>query len=296
MIPTALATVPDVQARAVLWVALVDGVCLGTVDPRVLVRTFGEAWPAEDNDSVLTRSAGWLLGRIIPTFLPPADHEWAEQVVATSAEQVLAAAEPGSTRALVAARTVARSSADETLLRAWAAAKDRPAGLEEDSDFGWIAVRNLAARGLVDQDFVEGRRADDDTLQGRLNALLARAAMPDADAKAWAWHEITANRARSNYELNALAQGFWLAEDLAVVRPYAQRYFEEVPAMREWVGEDAMARVASLAYPGRVVEDATVELSEAALDGGRLTAAVRRSVVDAESELREALRSRAVFG
>ena len=43
------------------------------------------------------------------------------------------------------------SSADESLLRAWAAAKDRPAGLEEDSDFGWIAVRNLAARGLVDE-------------------------------------------------------------------------------------------------------------------------------------------------
>ena len=66
--------------------------------------------------------------------------------------------------------------------------------------------------------------------------------------------------------------------------------------MREWVGEDAMARVATLAYPGRVVEDATVELSEAALGGGGLSAAVRRSVVDAESELREALRSRATFG
>jgi aminopeptidase N len=295
-VPTTLATVPDVQARAVVWVALVDGVCLGTVDPRVLVRTFEEAWPVEDNDSVLTRSAGWLLGRVIPTFLPPAEHEWAEQVVAAAAGKVLAAAEPGSTRALVAARTVARSSADETLLRAWAAAKDRPVGLEEDTDFGWIAVRNLAARGLVDEDFVESRRADDDTLQGRLNALLARAAMPDADSKAWAWHEITANRSRSNYELNALSQGFWLADDLDVVRPYARRYFEDVPAMREWVGEDALSRVASLAYPGRVVEDATVELSEAALSGGRLTAAVRRSVVDAESELREALRSRAVFG
>lgn len=295
-VPTSLAAVPDVQARAVVWVALIDGVCLGTVDPRVLVRTFGDAWPAEDNDSVLTRTAGALLGRIIPTFLPPGEHEWAERVVAEAAAQVLAAAQPGSTRALVAARTVARSTADESLLRAWAAAEDRPAGLKDDSDFGWIAVRNLAARGLVDEDFVEGRRADDDTLQGRLNALLARAAMPSADAKAWAWHELTANRSRSNYELNALAQGFWLAGDLAVVRPYAQRYFEDVPPMREWVGEDAMARVAMLAYPGRVVEDATVERSEAAVRREDLGAAVRRSMVDAESELREALRSRATFG
>lgn len=295
-VSTTLATVPDVQARAVVWVALIDGVCLGTVDPRVLVRTFVEAWPAEDNDSVLNRTSMALLGRIIPTFLPPAEHEWAEQVVATAAEQVLAAARPGSTRALVAARAVARSSSDESLLRAWAAAKDRPAGLEEDSDFGWIAVRNLAARGLVDEEFVEGRRADDDTLQGRLNALMARAAMPGADAKAWAWAELTTNRSRSNYELNALAQGFWLAEDLAVVRPYVERYFTDLPAMSAWVGEDAIAHVARLAYPGRVVEDATVEHSEAALRSSRLTAAVRRSIVDAESELREALRSRATFG
>ena len=81
-----------------------------------------------------------------------------------------------------------------------------------------------------------------------------------------------------------------------VVRPYAERYFTDVPAMTGWVGEDAIARVATLAYPGRVVEDATVQRSEASLGRGGLSAAVRRSVVDAESELREALRSRATFG
>ena len=295
-VPTALASVPDTQARAVVWIALLDGVCLGTVDPRVLVRTFGNAWPAEDNDSVLSRTSLALSARFIPTFLPPEEHAWAEQVVAEAAGQLLRSAEAGSTRALVAARTVARSSADESLLRAWAAGKDRPAGLEEDSDFGWIAVRNLASRGLVDRAFVEARHADDDTLQGRLNALFASASMPWADAKAWAWEELTTNRSRSNYELNALAQGFWLADDLDLVRPYAERYFTEVPAMTAWVGEDAIARVATLAYPARIVEEATAELSAAAVAGGGLSVGVRRSVVDAESELREALRSRATFG
>jgi aminopeptidase N len=295
-VPTALAAVPDPQARAVVWIALLDGVCLGTVDPRVLVRTFGTAWPVEDNDSVLNRTTIALLGRFIPTFLPPDEHAWAERVVADSAAQLLGSARPGSTHALVAARTVARSSADESLLRAWAAGKDRPAGLEEDSDFGWIAVRNLASRGLVDRGFIEGRRVDDDTLQGRLNALFATAAMPSPEAKAWAWGELTANRSRSNYELNALAQGFWLAEDLDVVRPYVERFFTEVPAMTAWVGEDAIARVATLAYPARIVEQATAELSAAAVAGGGLSVGVRRSVVDAESELREALASRAAFG
>jgi aminopeptidase N len=68
--------------------------------------------------------------------------------------------------------------------------------------------------------------------------------------------------------------------------------------MAQWVGADALGRVATLAYPARVVQQATADASAAALaaGGGHLTPAVRRSIVDADSELREALRSRAVFG
>jgi aminopeptidase N len=295
-VPQQLAQVPDPQARAVVWVSLVDGICLGQVDPRVMVRTVGSAWPREDNASILNRTAGSLLGRIIPTFLPHDEQRDAEQVVSRAAAAVLEAATPGSTRALVAARAVARTSADEELLHAWAAGERRPAGLEDDSDFGWIVVRNLASHGLAGRDLIEATRERDDTLQGRLSALMAGASMPDAQAKAWAWGEITTNRERSNYELNALAQGFWSSGELDVLRPYAARYFSDVPAMSAWVGDDALARVAQLAFPSRVVEEATAELGRAALRRDDLTPAVRRGIVDAESELEEALRSRATFG
>jgi aminopeptidase N len=295
-VPGVLAGVPDAQARAVVWIALVDGICLGRVDPRLMVETFAAAWPHEDNSSILTRTTGSLLARIIPTFLPPQEQEAAEQVVAQAAATLLGTAAPGSTAALVAARALARTSRDDELLGAWAAGKDRPTGLDEDSDFGWLAVRNLAARGVVGRSFVEEVRDADDTLQGRLSALMAVASLPSPEAKHWAWHELTANRARSNYELNALAQGFWETKDLASVRPYAQRFFTDVPAMAAWVGEDALSRVTTLAYPSRVVDDEVVALSERVLDSGGLTVAVRRSVVDAQSQLREALRSRATFG
>jgi aminopeptidase N len=45
-----------------------------------------------------------------------------------------------------------------------------------------------------------------------------------------------------------------------------------------------------------VVEQGTGDASARTLAADALTPAVRRSVVDADSELREALRSRAVFG
>lgn len=294
-LPTTLAAVPDVQARAVLWVSLIDGACLGSVDPRTVVETFGSAWPHEDNDSILNRTAGTLLGRLIPTFLPDESHDWAKAVVAEAAKAVLDRAPSGSTRALLGARTLARSSADEELLADWAGGKNLPAGLDGDSDFRWLVVRNLAGHGLVDTDQIAAFRAEDDTLQGRLGALTAAASLPTADAKDWAWRELATNRDRSNYELNALAQGFWHGAT-EVLRPYVQRYFDDVPALTQWLGEDAVARVATLAYPARVVEDRTAELSAAALRRDDLTPAVRRAIVDADSQLREALRSRATFG
>jgi aminopeptidase N len=62
------------------------------------------------------------------------------------------------------------------------------------------------------------------------------------------------------------------------------------------VGEDALARVAALAYPASMVEAATADRSAAALRRQDLTASVRRAIVDADSQLREALASRAAFG
>jgi aminopeptidase N len=295
-LPDGLVDVPDAQARAVLWVSLIDGVCLGEVDPRLAVRTFAAAWPREDNESVLNRVATAVVSRIIPVFLPPDEQAGAEREVARATRVLLDAAEPGSTRALLAARYLARTTDDESFLGAWADGKDLPAGLDGDSDFRWIVVRNLARRGLVDHERLEEFRAEDDTLQGRLNALTAGASMPVPEAKAWAWRELTANRDRSNYDLNALAQGFWLAPDLDLVREYVPRYFREVPRVADWVGADAMGRLASLAFPARVVEEATAALSQKTLSQDSLSPAVRRSMVDADSELREALRSRSVFG
>jgi aminopeptidase N len=96
--------------------------------------------------------------------------------------------------------------------------------------------------------------------------------------------------------MNELAAGFWTARDLDVVRPYVERYFTDVPQMAGRVGEDALARVATLGYPSPVVERATLELTEVALGRDGLSPAVRRALVDAGSELAEGVRSQERFG
>ncbi|WP_256793494.1 aminopeptidase N [Terrabacter sp. Ter38] len=294
-LPSQLGQIPDEQARAVVWSALIDGVHGATVSPQAFLDVFDAAWPLETNSSILTRVAAYAEHRMVPYFVPRELQEAAMARLNRAAVGLLERATAGTTESLAAARLVAGTSDDEALLRAWADGQGLPAGLEDDGDFRWIVVRNLSARGLIGVAEVEAFRAKDDTLQGGLNALMCRASLPDAEAKAWAWEQLTGRQGRSNYEMVHLARGFWVAPDDSLVADYVPRYFTDVPAMSDWVGEDALSRVVLVAFP-RIFDDETARLSAAAISRDDLTPAVHRSLVDADAELREALASRATFG
>ena len=150
----------------------------------------------------------------------------------------------------MAARTLARASADETLLRAWADGKGLPPGSRGTRTSAGSSCTPWRAHGLVGRGDIEAVQQQDDTLQGHLGALTALAALPSAEDKAWAWSELTHAPSGRTTQLNALARGFWFAQDLDVVRPYVSRYFEEVPAMSGWVGEDAIAPSGDVGVPG----------------------------------------------
>jgi len=294
--PEELSSVPQAQARAVVWTALFDGVALAEVDPRHLLAVLAASWASESNQSIINRVGLQMTQRIIPALIPPGEREGAWAVLATSAASMLAQSEPGSSRALVAARYVATSSADVDLLRRWADGRQLPEGLDGDRDFRWVALGNLARRDAVGSSELDRALEQDHTMAGTLKWLQAKASVPDASAKVWAWEQLTGEHGRSNYELNALAAGFWQAGDQDVLRPYVGRYFTDVPPLSGRLGEDALARVAALAYPGSLVEASTADQSAQALGRQDLTASVRRAIVDADSQLGEAMASRATFG
>ena len=293
-LPDQLAQVQDPQARAVVWSSLIDGVHGANVSPATFLDVFAAAWPRETNSSLLTRTALYAEHRIVPHFVPRPTQPVALARLATSARWLLDRAREGSTESLVAARLLAGTSDDEALLESWAQGRDLPAGLEGDGDFRWIVVRNLSGRGLIGIPEIAAFRSRDDTLQGALNALMCRAALPDLDAKTWAWEQLTGRHGRSNYEMVHLARGVWISPSDDLVADFVPRFFDDVPQMSEWVGEDALARVVLVAFPKVFTEEAD-ELSRQALRRDDLTPAVRRSLVDADAELREALASREAF-
>lgn len=62
------------------------------------------------------------------------------------------------------------------------------------------------------------------------------------------------------------------------------------------LGDSALGRVASMAYPSRFATPETLELSRACLARDDLDMAVRRAVVDAQAELEQVVASRARYG
>ena len=295
LIPGVMPRIEDPQVRAVLWGAVIEGVYRSTVPPARLLRLVETAWPTETHPAILGRTIANLVGRVIPAFLPEVEQTRAEETLATAARARLETAEPGSSVALAAARTLARVSHDRGLLERWGGGEGLPAGLEHDSDFRWLVVGALARRGWLGEDGIATARRSDNTLTGTLAALSARASIPTESAKSWAWEELTGNPSISNYEANAIAGSFWGSGPLEQLTAYRERYVVDVPAMAATRGDDALQRVATLAFPTRLLDAETERMVAATLERDDLTPGVRRAMVDSLSELREALTSRERF-
>ena len=296
-LPGGLADVPDPQARAVLWVALLGAVARAEVDPRTVVRTFVTAWPRETSAAVLARTALTTTSRVVPALLPPDEQEAALAAVAGAADALLHRSSEvpgaaGAALAVLAGRVWASSGSDTDRLRRWAAGDGIPAVLEGDDDFRWSVLRRLAGLGELTEHEIEEAEAADHSLAGALAALGARAVRPTASAKEWAWARLRDDTHLSNYAALSLAGAFWVAPDPSLVRPYVSRVGDLLVELSSRMGDDAVSRVATALHPGRLVDDETAAASAALLARGDLTTGVRRALADADHALREALASR----
>jgi aminopeptidase N len=110
-----------------------------------------------------------------------------------------------------------------------------------------------------------------------------------------AWDAIMLDAARPNYELYALAEGFWDPGQHSVTARYVDRYFEQIPATAALRSGWVVDRLALLAYPWAAVEPATVDATRRLLADEALDGRVRRSVIDAGDDLRRALEARMRF-
>jgi aminopeptidase N len=294
--PTLLPGIADARTRVAAWNALQLAVADADVDPNLAARIVITALPAEHDDAVIGAVGRWAVRRLAACYLDDVGRRAALAGLAEAMAGVADGAAPGSSRQLAAARTAIAATTDVELLRAWLAAANLPDGLDVDAELRWAILQRLAVLGELTAAAIEAEAARDRSSQGAVHAARCRAGRPDAAAKRAAWDAIVQDAELPNYELYALAEGFWQPSQAELTGSYVDRYFAEIAGTAKLRSGWVVERVATLAYPWIAVEQATSAATEALLADDALDSRIRRAVVDAGDDLRRAVAARTRFG
>ena len=165
-------------------------------------------------------------------------------------------------------------------------------GLAVDADLRWFLLQRLVTAGRRDLDAIEHEVDGDNTATGHRQAAVARASRPTAEAKEEAWVDIVDRPDLPNAIIDATIGGFAQRDQLELLAPYRDRYFEVLP--RVWA--DRTMEIASSItmglYPVYLVDDDTLAATDRFLSG-EVPSACRRLVSEARDGVLRCARARA---
>lgn len=290
-VPMLLPRLTDSLARALLWGAELDAVTDGERPVMELVQLITTALPAE-TEVVIVEDVVMISRSLINRYLAPRAREEALAQVAVATGQLLATAPPGDSLQLAAARGWVAATDDVDRLAGWLAGKGRPPGLAIDAELRWAVLGRLVALGGAGAAEIAAEAAADPSATGAERAARCRAALPDPAAKEAAWEIIVADTERSNRLVEATAKGFWQPEQAMLTAPYVGRYLADMPAASRLRTPWAAELIAERAFPRYAVAQSTREGVAKLLTRGDLTRGLRRTLVDADDDMRRALVAR----
>ena len=221
--------------------------------------------PGEDDETGVQQLGLFGLNRLVAWAQDPAD---ATARVHAAALAGLGQAPAGSGRQLGLFQSAIVTSADPDHLRAWLSARSLPDGLELDRDLRWRILTRLSVLGATDAGELRERLDENPDAESTVDHARARASLPDAESKAWAWRRFLGEDVVPNYELEATGLGFWRRGQEGVTGPYVSRYFDEVPGIAEVYQGWVLPDVAQAFFPFPAFEEAVEPTRRTiALDG-----------------------------
>ena len=138
---------------------------------------------------------------------------------------------------------------------AWWSGQQVPDGLVVDADLRWLLVANLSRLGRLDEAAIAAEERRDPSITGAEQAAGARAAQPNAPAKAEAWRLAVEADDIPNPTHTAICVNFWLRGQDELLLPYVEPYLavaEDISALRGvWADKAASLRknVLRLLFP-----------------------------------------------
>ena len=189
-------------------------------------------------------------------------------------------AAPGSDIQLLASRAFATNAqtADQT-------AKIRELldgglqGLKVDTDLRWYFLIALTERGATTKAELNAELAKDNTTSGNIAYETCLAAMPNNEAKAYAFNKVL-NEDIVTSMRSALIAGFQRPIQRELLEPFVNLYFDNLIKAWESKSYEGAAKYVTGFYPTWIVKQSTVDATNAWLNGaGKDSPAVLRKLV-----------------
>ncbi|WP_041542375.1 aminopeptidase N [Catenulispora acidiphila] len=233
----------------------------------------------------------------VELFADPAWRPTGQALLADACWEHLNAVEPGSDFQLAWARSLAENATTDDQLSSIAGLLDGSIvleGLSIDTELRWTLLTALVVGGKADVPQIEAELARDKTATGERYALQARAARPTAAAKAEAWASVVDSDTLANRTVASVIAGFQAVpadkrEEL--LKPYAAKYFTAVEGTWESRTHEIAAQIASGLYPSFVVEQATLDATDAWLADRQPVPALRRLMLEAADTVARCLKA-----
>ncbi|XVQ09239.1 aminopeptidase N [Spirillospora sp. CA-255316] len=226
-----------------------------------------------------------------------ADPAWREEglrLMADALRELAEAAEAGSDFQLAYVQAFTASATTGEHLDLVAGLLDGSTtmeGLKVDTELRWALLRRLVVTGRAGEAEIAAEVERDPTAAGERHAAACRAAVPTAEAKAAAWERIIGGEL-PNAVYRATLGGFVEPDQAELLVPYVDRYFAEVGRIwKEW-SSDMSQTFAEVAYPFLVVEQSTIDRTEAYIADNDPPPALARLLSEGRDGVARALRAR----
>jgi aminopeptidase N len=281
-----LPQVQDPELRAGAWSNIRSALHNAAVDPVDVLEVAVRSLPVEDTEDTRRRTMAWLLGWVVPLQPDPAA---ALAQLHDAAQGKLASAAPTSEEQLAAFRAAIATCSSAERLEAWLRREELPEGIALDLDLRWRVLIRLATLGAVDLAELDRQLEAEPTAVARVGHAGARASLPTVEAKEWAWSCFTGEVDLPNYELEAVALGFWRGAQSELTTPYVERYFADLPGTVHRRSGWVLADAAEHFFPRTSLTRETLGRAEALIADSDLDLSIRRRLVDAADDLERKL-------
>ena len=291
-----LGDLPSSLARALCWAASWDMTRDAELPARDYLRLVLRNIGTETEIGVVQTLIQQSIGAIV-NYGDPDNRVAAYELLASAAWDHIDAAEAGGDHQLAWTRAfVSTARSDEHIgqvLGLLNGTTEVP-GLAVDAELRWHIVRNLAARGAIDEDVIAAEAERDPTAAGARHAVAARAARPTAEAKEEAWASIFDDPKLPNAMLSATMGGFQQADQAELLVPYADRYFASIERIWEERTNETAINIVTTMYPSVLIDQRTIDRTNGYLKTGNAVPAIRRLLVEGRDGVERALRARQV--